>query len=549
MSDMRKCEPQSALSSERRKRHWQTIEYETDEVAGTMLSAGPGTGAPDVTYPLDLRGWYSAYVGIWGLGLAPGEANMIKIRLDDDPCFTVFTREKPSLLTLEEGFWKHADLTDQDIIIGQQNSGFPTSASLAYVRLVPLSSEEVERIRWDRENPDARRLIGANDAFSDFWRKRSTTKEDILEMVEPYRNTDFKKLFWEVGNGHATLVGDSSSKAFGEGIEDFPRIGDRFTAESFSILASKGIDPLKIAIEHSHGMGLELHISERVEMFFSAPPWEEFFSTSFYSEHPELRLVDRDGTQIAGMSYAYPEVRAHYISVLKKAASYGADGAVIIYVRGPPIILYETPVVEGFKARHGVDPRELDEKDEAWLKHRASYVTVFMREVRQAMDEVGEKPGKRLEVSAITLGRREHNLFYGFDIEAWVEQGLIDNLILYPSNDGHANEGIDMRHYAHVTRGTRCKLYPNMMPRRMLAGEFRKKALGYYESGADGLFFWDTNDRHDTTSMWTTIRRLGHRSEIKDFVTREKPEEEPRTTKLLRLGGYFMQKYSPYRGG
>jgi hypothetical protein len=87
-----------------------------------MLSAGPETEAPDIIYPLDLSGWYAIYVGIWGVRLET--ANLVKVRLKDDPCFTRFTRENPSFSTLEEGFWKYTDITDQHLIIGQQGSGF-----------------------------------------------------------------------------------------------------------------------------------------------------------------------------------------------------------------------------------------------------------------------------------------------------------------------------------------------------------------------------------------------------------------------------------------
>ena len=161
----------------------------------------------------------------------------------------------------------------------------------------------------------------------------------------------------------------------------------------------------------------------------------------------------------------------------------------------------------------------------------------------RAIDEVGEKLGKRLEMSAITLSTGEENLFYGLDVEAWVKGGLIDNLIPYPCHADHSPEEIDMKYYASITRDSRCGLYPNVMPRQMPPEEFRRKALAYYEAGADGLFFWDTNARHDTTSMWATVRRLGHMDELKAWAMEGKHGEEPRLIKLLKLGGYTMQRY------
>jgi len=546
LTDMSRCVPKHALSAKRRRYHWQMIDYEAEGgLRGVMVSAGPETEAPDIIYPLDVKGWYGIYIGIWGLGSENEEMkSMVKVRLKDDPCFTIFTREKPSFGTIEEGFWKYADLTGQHIIIGQQRSGFRASASLAYIRLVHLTEEEVKKIKRDQAREDVKRLIAANDAFSDLFNKRPTSKENIIEMVEPYRNTDFRKLFWEVGYGRTSL-GSRIGTLIGEECEDYPRTGDRYIAEGLQILTSKGIDPLQIAMEHAHSIGLEFHVSQRIEAFQMAPPWEEFFTTKFYREHTEFRLIDKDGTEITGLSYTYLEVREYYISVLKEAAEYGADGAVVIFVRGPPIILYEKPVVEGFEKKYGIDPREIAETDERWLSYKAGFITQFMREVRQAMDKVGKKLNKNLEVSAIIMATKEQNLFFGLDVEAWVKEELVDNLIPYPW-DG---KDVDMIFFTKITKGSRCKVYPNIMPRRMPPEDFRRKALAYYEAGADGLFFWDTNARHDTTSMWETIRRLGHIEELKAQAKEKKPREEPRIIKLMKLGGYTMQKYSPYRGG
>jgi len=548
LSDMSRCVPVSSLSLGRRKHHWQLIEYEAEGISGKMISAGPETAAPDVTYPLHLRGWHALRVGIWGMSLAAGVENVIEVRLTDDPCFTTFTREKPSLFTLEEGLWRQADLSGQDLVIRHHKSGFPTTASLAYVRLTPLTDDEVRQIQEDRQSKGSKRLIAANDGDSDLYMKRPTTKEELVARIEPYRNTDFKKIFWEIGYGSTTLYRGTHGKMLGEGIEDFPRIGDRYTAESLRILTAGGIDPLRTVIDYAHSMGLEFHVSQRIEQFATPPPWEELYSTDFYHEHPELRLVDKDRTEVVGLSYAYPEVRDFFVSALKEAASCGADGVAVIYARAPPLILYEKPLIEGFKVEHGIDPRSLDEKDDRWLTYRATFVTQFMREMRQAMDAVGERLGKRLETSAITLASRKINLSYGMDVEAWVKEGLIDNLIPYPSNDGHSFDETDMHYHASITRGTECKLYPNLMPRRIPPKEIRKRALAYYDSGADGLFFWDTNSRHDTTSMWATIRRLGHVDELRALVASAKEEEEPRTIELLKLGGYIMTGYSPYRG-
>ena len=61
----------------------------------------------------------------------------------------------------------------------------------------------------------------------------------------------------------------------------------------------------------------------------------------------------------------------------------------------PPLVEYEAPVVEGFRAKFGADPRKIDERDPRLLSYRATFITEFMREVRAAM-------GTR-EVTAIVM--------------------------------------------------------------------------------------------------------------------------------------------------
>ena len=44
-------------------------------------------------------------------------------------------------------------------------------------------------------------------------------------------------------------------------------------------------------------------------------------------------------------------------------AEYPINGVCILYNRRPPLVAYETPLIEGFKSRYGFDPREMDDMD------------------------------------------------------------------------------------------------------------------------------------------------------------------------------------------
>ena len=515
------------------------------------------TEAPEVRLPVDTTGWHAIHIGIWMTGktdtgwgrttMGSGTVGSLKIRLSDDPCFVHFRREAPDRGTLEEMFWKVAELKGQDIVIAQQLEGFRGDASLAFVRLVPLSQREVEAWKKDVSDASHKRLIATNDAFGVFFRNRITTEAGIREQVEPYRNTDFKMLWWEIVSGMFGGWRDEG-KLYADGVEDFPRPGDCYMAESLRILRSRGINPLKAAMDQAHEIGLEFHVSQRSEMFEMAPPYEEVFSTDFRRDHPEWGLRDRDGTAVTGMSYAFFEVRCYLVGLLEEATSLGADGAVIIYPRSAPFILYEDPFVAVFEEQHGVDPRTLDEADDRVLALRTEFMTEFMRELRSAMDRVGKKLGRRLAVSAIVFADESENRLAGLDLEGWIREGLLDHLSPYPYGRAKTVLEIEMEFFRRITAGTACKLYPNVMPRHMPSAEYREKGKYYYDEGADGLLFWDTYQRHDASSQWETMRRMGHVEELSESRD-SNGEPEPKTIPLLRLGGHHMHRYSPYRGG
>ncbi|MCY3776793.1 MAG: hypothetical protein OXH11_12510 [Candidatus Aminicenantes bacterium] len=70
-------------------------------------------------------------------------------------------------------------------------------------------------------------------------------------------------------------------------------------------------------------------------------------------------------------------------------------------------------MVEGFREKHGQDPREIDERDPRWLRFRASVLTDFMRELRERMHRQARRQGRSRPpaLSAWVFGGEEENLF------------------------------------------------------------------------------------------------------------------------------------------
>jgi uncharacterized lipoprotein YddW (UPF0748 family) len=562
LADLDRCEPKSALARKPTHGRWHLLECETEHSRGFMLVVGHNTAAPDITYPLERKGWHAISIGLRALY---GDSQLM-VRLKSDTTFTLLTRreDRSARDRVDDLFWKAADLTGEHIVLRQpRTQTVPENAAslgnvcspawVAYIKLVPLSEDEVRALVDERGRKETRRLFAHNDAWSDHTRFRPVSAADIRHRVEAYRDTDFSRLYWEASQGdrcnYFTKIGLMPSDDW---ISDPHRLADRLAAESWRILRKKGIDPFRVALEHTHAIGLEFHASVRMAGFHFPTPETEWNTGGVYDKHPEWRGTDRNGRATPRLSYAHPGFREFVLSLLKEVAGYPVDGICLLYNRRPPVVEYEAPVVDAFKAKYGKDPRKLDPKDPQWLAHRAEVLTSFMRDVRAAMDAIAQQQKrKRIEVSAIVMSTEAENLYNAMDLPAWINNGSVDTIIPYtsvPNVDSNADSFEDPQaaeFFLRITRGTSCKAAFNFMPRQLSPETYRMRAHRLYEAGAEHFFFWDCNGRHDYSPAWSALRRLGHREEIAAWA-RGGALRLPRPgSQLRRLGDWDLSYVTP----
>ena len=572
-TDLDRCEPGNAIAARPQHRRWRAMPYATDDLAGTMLMAGPNTVAPTVRYPLGAEGWHAVSIGVMPSRTGESDGHGVLVRLSDDAVETMLntggeTSAGAHDKAIVEMFWRVADLSGQDLHIGQvgwqeaPGEGIGTvrctHARIAYIKLVPLTDAEVEAVRADQAAPRHRTLFAHQDAHGPHWLWRMTTADEVRRELEPYRNSDFARMYWECGQGdlmyHLTEIG---RRCTFDGLDDFDRVGDRLHAESWRAYAAQGVDPFRVALDYCHEIGMEFHASWRVAGFHFPPPHDHFdHGDGIYKRHPEWRGEDRNGVRTPRMAYSYPEVRAYAVALLREVAQYPIDGICLLYNRRPPLVEYERPIVEGFKEAHGVDPRQLPSDDPTWLRYRAETLTAFMREVRAAMDDEAQKQGRssRIKVSAIVGATEQENLQLAMDLRAWVAEGLVDTLIPYSSELGmdsapHAwTDPNDAAWLLDLTEGSPCTVAPNIMPRHLAPEEFRRRAGGLYRVGVPHLFFWDCAGpagRANYRDMWSAIRRLGHREEIAAWQAAGEAELAAPTRALHLLGDWDLSYQTP----
>ena len=172
-----------------------------------------------------------------------------------------------------------------------------------------------------------------------------------------------------------------------------------------------GLDPLKVVIDRAHEKDVQVIASLRI----NDPGAPEGSNENRYMlnrlklEHPEYMIGEEDPTNPAVstcLDFAINEVRQERMAVIEEVCDrYGADGLEIDdYVR----IFFK--------------PSE--------IKKNTPLLTDFVRSVRELLDNIGNRRGQRMFLSARIHPREDANLSVGMDVRSWVEQQLVDAIVI-----------------------------------------------------------------------------------------------------------------------
>ena len=535
VSDLAQAAPRSALSADGRPGTWKLVSYSTERTSGNMVFSAPQRAvAPELRLKVPVAGWHALYVGI-NYQFIWQRPQLVKVRLESDPAFTWFTREGEVKLRLTpdearaidtqkkytdrdivEVFWKAVELrSGEELVIARKGydplrlwhagTDFAdTVANFSYLKLVPLSEREVAEARAARGRPETRKVMAINDMG---WLRWARSRAELREELEPLRDTDVSMMLWGTFRGSYTAYFKTRAGAVPTGGDnEFEKFFSTF-GEGMDAFRRLGIDPLAEAVAYAHSLGIKLIASLRMDG--PKPPPYDAPAGPLYAKHPEYRCRDRDGSVMPRVSLAFPEVRRTFVEMFREAVGYGADGVAVICARNYPFVGYEAPVSESFQKKHGVEATALAPDDPRWLRHQASYVTVFMRELRSMLDEEGSKRGRRLDAVAMIRGTLEHQL----DVDTWLAERLVNYLVLHPWGASTVTEE-QVQSFRARTHGTGVELYVDFYPRELPAELIRRNALSYYRAGAEGFCLWDTDGRIKRPGEWAAWSRLGHRADL-----------------------------------
>ena len=525
-ADMSRCTPSAALTRKFERNRWQQIDYETEDgVKGSFVSAYPDQECGELTLPLEADGLHKIYLGI-NYTKAPypewSPYGQLEVKLTGEAGFRRVSAEPlgssgPNVplkmgdgtemyKSVQEAYWKTADLGGKSLVFRQVGEPYRNNiTNLTYVKLVPLTAQE----RTFRENLKPRQetrrmamiyctgnLTGHTSGTATYHPTRESWFQDEFA---PYPDSDIGIFIFEALRGNFCTFRT--------------RIGDVGTDDNS--WREEWVDPLQAFTRVAHQNGIRIFASMRMIGPQFPMNREPIARARHYWRMRQWSKRDRNGTYLTNLSLAFPGVRQYWLSLLRETLAYGTDGIHLHLNRATPFVCYEEPACTTFKEKHGVDPRTLPDRDERWLKHRAGFLTEFLREIRALLDE---KPGRELGVTIYGEAHeydREpanyHPIRYGCDVETWIREGLVNYIMPSPYVDASF-----LKKWREIG-GERLHLWPDLMPRTQPGEKYVRLARSYRAAGADGFCLWDGERRVARISESATSLRLGHLNMLDDL--------------------------------
>ncbi|MBT4098887.1 MAG: hypothetical protein HOE86_14640, partial [Gemmatimonadetes bacterium] len=489
--DMSRCEPATAVGTQFSEGQWTSVAYAIAAGEGKMLFSGPDTQAPPVQLNPQVSGWYHIFVGTYRFHVFPDYCLLLK--LSSDPGYSratveTFRRDKDIVAEemilgatdLAEAYWKAADLTDEQIIFDRPRAGLlaETTANISYLRLVPMSAAERTQAEADRQPGEHRRLTANFDGGQNtLWAYASD--EEMRAEFQALAHADVQAVLWGCARSFATYYPSNvaSYVKWSFGLPGNMRHG----RQAIERQRQSDFDPLKSAIACAREIGIKIYPQVRMIGEQLPPNHIDYTGPGDYQrQHPEYRCLSPQGRPTRHLSQAFPEVRAKYVDLFREwVDDYEADGVCIVFCRSWPYVLFEEPILESFRQQHGVDMTSLDYFDERVLAHRATFLTQLLRQTRQMLDEVGERQGRRLRTSYVIpaedygstptpdLGPFTPLKIHAMDVETWVREGLVDDLVVHIQDVGDAagnDARVALAPYVDLARGTQTTVHADLYP-------------------------------------------------------------------------------------
>ena len=466
---------------------WRVLDYRTALYDGRALTTADPQ-APTLRLPLNRTGWHAVSIGLAGrhFGL-----NRIAVRLTGDRHWQALSA--PASYLREEP-WCFADLTGRALELRFDATGGDNEhAALYCVRARPVAPEDVPTVSRRRHRP----MVYFNDGHGIFYLAARPGRHIVAAALGAFADSDWDICCFGVGGADLVNYAPSVGTLMGEDAWYTPRRGDRNLNEVLHALLDQGVDPFRQAVEVAHAQGHTVWAYIRPQAWVLDSVCDHAFRSRFYTAHPEYRCREADGRALSKLSLAFPAVRAQLNAIARETLERGADGVCLTFNRGFPLVRYEAPVCDAWRAQHGGDARQLPESDPRLQVLWGDFVTAWLGELRALLDAAPAPGGGRRPLTVMLGDGPAWGARFGLDVGRWAAAGLVDAVMLYPTAPGRSAE-LDVSGTARLLAGTRTQLLPSLGScfdhGTTTLRDYRRRAHRFYAAGAHGLARWDTDE-------------------------------------------------------
>ena len=346
--------------------------------------------------------------------------------------------------------------------------------------------EQLDDDRWSAskrarvEAARGRRRVMFNDDCYELSREDADTPEGFLKRrLRPLVGTHVSTIAYSVIEGDAPVYDSKVQPIFGDAHGGPSPYWGQITA-NIKALSASGYCPLQLVTDLAHDNGMESFASLRMndvhDSFIGGwlPTWKK--------RHPEW-LVDTNGTlpefelYTTSQDFSHEPVRRRKLQIIEEICErYDVDGFELDYIRHPVL----------FSRRMRGEPCTRDEIE---------IMTSLMRQVREMTDAAAARRGRPVLISARVPDSFALSLDNGLDLQAWLEQDLVDILI---AGGGYGPCSLPLEEFIEASRPHGVQVYPciNQGPASSVSGGsvlegIRGLASTWYRAGADGVYFWN----------------------------------------------------------
>jgi hypothetical protein len=370
-----------------------------------------------------------------------------------------------------------------------------TSTGALAATLVPASAADTKQ----------KTVWGIAELWQWLYEKQQTSGHDTADCLQAHLDHGIRHVIWALGRStldyHSALP--TSTMYAGDTRPETKVIGDSFRKECSLRAALAFAEKNNMVIYGRLGMnrhyGDSLGGGLRSQYIATHPEWME-----------KHRGGQADGTRV---SFAIPEYRAERIAVLLEVAQIGAHGLCLDFCRQPPIARYHPQILEPWLKAGRDDPRQMTVGSPeflAWAQHRADFVNLFMRDLRDQLRKL-EKITKRkvpvmVRIPEATLAL---NLMEGLDLRTWLKESWVDEIALNPLWIWEFDYPDTARPYLDLARAHGAKVYggANTVTGKGVTANargFLERVARNYAEGADGIALFQT----DAALLDSTLKAL-----------------------------------------